>query len=243
MYLFAVNISTAICSYDGSIGGDRVEAFTSPDGTVHLIVLDACGHGAPAEQLATLVLHFVKSCLWLGSTPADVFNALNAFLLAKDCDRDAALFGTGAIVSLDCKRSLATFASAGHIDVLRFTSDGKRHYRLAPTGPLYGVVREATYEDEVFSYSGGDTFVLLTDGLVDATPVDNRSRFVGTHGVCEIIHRMFALSGAFSALRLISTVKGITGAFRDDVAALVAAIPPLGTIKAVDEEAIPLDAA
>jgi serine phosphatase RsbU (regulator of sigma subunit) len=200
-----------------------VDAFTGPDGNVHLIVLDACGHGAPAEKLANKILHFVKASLWQGLTPASVFRLLNTHLFATGVGSDTTSFGSGAIVSLNSERSLARFASAGHVDVLRFSWDGTRHYHHPSTGPLYGVVREAQYDDDVFCFSPGDAFVLVTDGLLDVAPIDNSSPFLGTGGVCAIIHRMLASAGAISAQHLISIVRAATQGFRDDVAAIIAA--------------------
>lgn len=222
-----MNISKAVYGYDGSRGGDRVDAFTGPDGNVHLIVLDACGHGTTAENRANAILCFVKSCLSRGLTPASVFRSLNAYLLETAYDRDGISFGSGAIVTLNSRGTPGTFASAGHVDVLRFSADGTRHYHLRSTGPLYGVVREAQYQDEVLSYAPGDAFVCVTDGLLEAAPVDNRSPFLGTGGICSIIHHMLASAGVISAERLISAVKGMTQGFRDDVAAIVAVTSPL----------------
>ena len=227
-----MNISKAVYGCDGTCGGDRVDALTSPDGNVHLIVIDACGHGAPAEDLANVILNFVASCLLQGLTPANVFRSLNALLLEKACDRDTTRFGSGAIVSLNSQGSLVTFASAGHVDVLRFRSDGKGHDHLASTGPLCGVVLDAEYNDKVFSYAHGDAFVLVTDGLLDARPIDTSSPLLGIGGLCSIVHDMLASTGVISAEGLISAVKRATHRFRDDVAALVAAISPVDVMRA-----------
>ncbi len=217
-----MNISKAVYGYDVSGCGDRVDALTGLDGNWHLIVLDACGHGAAAGKLASDTLHFVKSCLWRGLTPASVFRSLNARLLATSSDREGISFGSGAIVTLDSHTSVATFASAGHVDVLRFNSDGRRHYHLRPTGPLYGVFCEAQYYDEVVPYAAGDSFVLMTDGLLDAPSIDGRNRFIGIDGICSLIHGILRSTGGISAQELISAVESVTRGFRDDVAAIVA---------------------
>jgi serine phosphatase RsbU (regulator of sigma subunit) len=238
-----VNISKAVYAYDESGGGDRVDAFTGPDGNVHVIVLDACGHGATAEKLANNILHLVKASLWQGLTPANVFRSLNTSLLATAHERDNTSFGSGAIVSINSQGALATFASAGHVDVLRFSSDGRRHYHHASTGPLYGVVREARYNDDVFSFAPGDAFVLVTDGLLDVIPIDNAAEFLGTGGVCRIVHRMLASTGVISAQGLISTVKSVTQNFRDDVAAIVAVTTPIDTVHVHGKSLIAVEAA
>jgi hypothetical protein len=47
-----LEISKACHASDDSAGGDRVEALEGPDGRIHLIVLDACGHGSVFGRLA-----------------------------------------------------------------------------------------------------------------------------------------------------------------------------------------------
>lgn len=76
-----IEVSKAVYSIDGSAGGDRIEKFEGSDGRVHLIVLDACGHGANAAEVADVALHTIRALLWQGLTPAAVFASLNELLL------------------------------------------------------------------------------------------------------------------------------------------------------------------
>jgi serine phosphatase RsbU (regulator of sigma subunit) len=142
-----------VCSIDGSAGGDRVESFEGPDGLVHLIVLDACGHGANAADVADVALHTIRALLWQGQTPAAVFASLNELLLDLYESQCETSMGSGAILTLDRNQLTATLASAGHVDVLRFATDGRSHRHHGSTGPVFGAIRNASYRDECLGTS------------------------------------------------------------------------------------------
>jgi serine phosphatase RsbU (regulator of sigma subunit) len=218
-----LEISKACHASDDSAGGDRVEALEGPDGRIHLIVLDACGHGSHAEDLADMLLHTVRTLLWQGSTPAIAFAWLNSMLLSIYAHAPDTSFGSGAIATLDPRGSTATFASAGHVDVLRFRRKGRCHDHLSPTGPLFGVVKEAQYRERTFSYAAGETFVLVTDGLLEIPPADGGSDFCNMARLCRVTSEVLASAGGIFAAHIVSRARrSFGGALKDDVAVLVA---------------------
>jgi serine phosphatase RsbU (regulator of sigma subunit) len=216
-----IEVSKAECSIDGSAGGDRVEQFEGSNGRVHLIVLDACGHGVNATEVADVALHTMRTLLWQGQTPAAVFASLNELLLDL-YEQDDTPVGTGAILTLDPKRLTATFASAGHVDVLQFASDGGSHKHHGSTGPVFGAIRNASYEEEFLEYLPDEFFVFLTDGLLDIRRVDGSREYLGTAGVCRIVRHVLTSPGGVTAVRLVSRIRQMAGgAFEDDVAAMI----------------------
>jgi serine phosphatase RsbU (regulator of sigma subunit) len=218
-----LEISKACHASDDSAGGDRVEALEGPDGRIHLIVLDACGHGSRAEDLADMSLHTVRTLLWQGSTPASAFAWLNSILLGIYAHAPDTSFGSGAIATLDPRGSKATFASAGHVDVIRFRRKGRCHDHLSPTGPLFGVVKEAQYRERTFPYAVGETFLLVTDGLLEMPPADGGSDFWNMAQLCRVTSEVRTSAGALSAAHIVSQARRhFGGKFKDDVAVLVA---------------------
>lgn len=219
----SVEISKAVYASDDSSGGDRADVLYGPDGRLHLIVLDVCGHGRSAVEAADTIFHTVRTLLWQGLNPARVFTSLNEFLLDLYRDREE-YFGTGAIASFDAEHSLITFSSAGHVDAFSFSDDGKTHAHHFPTGPLYGVLPDAEYENKLFPYSAGEAFVMVTDGLLEIKSTAAAISPLGTGGLCRIVRDMIGSPAGLSASRLISNVRHLAGgAFDDDVAAIVAA--------------------
>lgn len=223
----SVDISKAVCTLDNSAGGDRADVLEGPDGRIHLITVDACGHGTAAAGLADSVLFTIRALLLRGLTPATVFTLVNRLLSDGYLHDSDTSFGSGIIMSLEPCQRVLTYASAGHVDGLQFTHDGKRHSHHPPTGPLFGIVPDAQYSDEVSPYLPGDAFVLVTDGLTDARPCNTDTELLGTEGICRIVQDDLRSAAGTSAERIISTVRHIAGgAFKDDVAAIVASTYP-----------------
>jgi serine phosphatase RsbU (regulator of sigma subunit) len=218
-----IHVSKTVHSIDGTAGGDRVETFEGPDGRVHFVVLDACGHGAVAAEVADVALHTIRALLWQGWTPAVVFASLNELLLDLYGPQKENATGSGAILTLDRKRLAATFASAGHVDVLRFADDGRSHRHHGPTGPVFGAMRNASYEDARLAYFLGDFFLFLTDGLLDIRHIDGtRELSWGTANICRIFRQVLTSPGGITAARVVSRIRHIAGgAFEDDAAAMI----------------------
>jgi sigma-B regulation protein RsbU (phosphoserine phosphatase) len=218
----SLEISKSVCAADGSRGGDRADVLHGTDGTLHLIILDVCGHGARAAEFADMILHTVRVLLWQGLTPDAVFTSLNE-LVVNLYDEHDKLFGSGAIASLDRDRSFVTFASAGHVDALCFKGDGRSHVHHSSTGPLYGVFDHAPYYNRVFPCLPGDTLVMVTDGLLDVKSIATDGSYLGTSGISRIVRDLISSAEGLFAARLISDVRRKAGgAFNDDVAAIIA---------------------
>jgi phosphoserine phosphatase RsbU/P len=218
----SLEVSKGVYAADGSRGGDRVDVLHRTDGTLHLVILDVCGHGAEAAEFADMVLHTVRVLLWQGLTPGAVFTELNEMLCGLHGERDA-LFGSGAIASLDRERSFVTFASAGHVDALCFKGDGRSHVHHSSTGPLYGVLDCGKYYNKVFPCMAGDTFVMVTDGLLDVRSTPRDGSYLGTEGISRIARDLIRSPEGLCATRLIADVRRVAGGtFDDDVAAIVA---------------------
>jgi serine phosphatase RsbU (regulator of sigma subunit) len=218
-----LEISKARHASDDSAGGDRVEALEGPDGRIHLIVLDACGHGSHAEDLADISLHTVRTLLWQGSTPAIAFAWLNSMLLSIYAHAPDTSFGSGAIATLDPRGSTATFALPVTLTFYGSGTKGAVTTHLSPTGPLFGVVKEAQYRERTFSYAAGETFVLVTDGLLEIPPPDGGSDFWNMARLCRVTSEVLASAGGISAAHIVSRARrSFEGGFKDDVAVLVA---------------------
>lgn len=217
----AVTITQAWSSSDRSRGGDRLEIFEGDDGAVYLVVLDPVGRGAKAEALGDFVSDAIHELLRQGIAPRTALRCVNDALFDKRGGDEPSL-ATAAIAVLDRWRRTVTFASAGHVEGFRFLPDG-RHGHYSSTGPMLGVLQNAEYALSSFTYLPGESFVLVTDGLLDARPRDNRRVFLGTAGLCRIIHGHLASSGETCAGRIVADVRRHAGGMlADDAVALVA---------------------
>jgi sigma-B regulation protein RsbU (phosphoserine phosphatase) len=217
----ATTITQAWCSSDRSRGGDRLDVFEGDDGAAHLVVLDPTGRGAGVEAFGDFVSEAIHELLRAGITPRSALRCVNQVLLDQRGTEPMA-FAMAAIAVLDPRRRSVTFASAGHVEALRFMPNG-RHVHYSSTGPMLGVIEDAQYEHVVFDYTFGDVLVLVTDGLLDARTTGGVSSRLGTAGLCRIIHTHLASSGGTCAGRIVADVrKAAGGVLADDAVALVA---------------------
>lgn len=216
-----VTVTQASCSSDRSRGGDRLDIFEDDRGAVHLIVLDPLGRGAKAEALGDFVSDAIHELLRQGVAPGATLRCVNEVLLDRR-GGDEPLLATAGIAVLDPALRSVVFTSAGHVEGFRFMADG-RHAHCSSTGPMLGVLENAVYEHTSFDYVHGDSIVLVTDGLLAARAPGRRPVFLGTAGLCRIIHGHLASSGHTCAGRIVADVRRHAGGvLADDAVALVA---------------------
>lgn len=217
----ALTVTQARCFGDRGRGGDRLDIFEADDGKVYLVVLEPLGRGAKAEALGDFISESIYELLRQGIAPRTTLRCVNDALLDGRGSEEPTL-ATAAIAMLDPREHSVAFASAGHVAGFRFIPDG-RHAHYTSTGPMLGVLKDARYEHASFDYSRGESIVLVTDGLLDARPAGGAPSYLGTAGLCRIIHSHLASWGETCAGRIIADVRRRAGGeLADDAVALVA---------------------
>src|SRR4051794_2174930 len=66
-----------------AVGGDFLDYFELPDGTIGLYVGDVSGKGLPAALYATLAVGTLRGIHKTGQSPADVMSMLNRRLMMR----------------------------------------------------------------------------------------------------------------------------------------------------------------
>lgn len=144
------------------VGGDYYDYFVE-DGAVAIVCGDVAGHGlASGIVLASLRAGFtlLRDSL---ADPASVLSRLSDVVARASRRR---MLATSAVVRFDRKREIATIASAGHPPVLVRTSMGVKAIELFAV-PL-GVRLPSALSALDVPYTGGDVFLLHSDGLYEA---------------------------------------------------------------------------
>ncbi len=215
---YLVSVSQSRAPIDASEGGDRTDAFVCPDGTLHLCVLDACGHGAIAERVATFAMNALRVVLCSGASPSETLSRLERLLVHLE-EGDRTLM-TAIIVSIDASTRELVYASAGHVDAILLDARGHRH--LAATGPILGLPEAIEICDSRVSFASARSLVVPTDGIVDSRASGDVDRTLGTSGLSAMSHALASRAGALSASRLmVEARRRAGGAFLDDAAVLV----------------------
>ncbi len=185
------------------VGGDFYDVFDTPGGWM-LVVGDVTGHGAHAAKLTAVSRFALRSVAELTGDPVLAIRQLNRMLLHE---HELSLL-TLALVRLEPRTdgvAALDVILCGHPAPLILGADGGVGSAGA-TGPLVGAFADSDWEPVRITLDAGDTLLLYTDGITDAT--DGERRF----GV-ERLSTALA-SGAATPAELVARVARAVRAFR-----------------------------
>jgi serine phosphatase RsbU (regulator of sigma subunit) len=140
------------------VGGDFYQALSQPDGATLIVIGDVSGKGLKAAMTGALTIGSLRTLAQEGLGPAELLTRLNRQIYSTQ----NAGFVTCLAMRIAPDRAV-TLANAGHLPPYR---SGKE-IGLEPGLPL-GIVANADYSEAMLTLGPGDTFTLLTDGVVEA---------------------------------------------------------------------------
>jgi serine phosphatase RsbU (regulator of sigma subunit) len=208
----------AFCEPAAFAGGDFFDWFTAADGRIILCLGDVTGHGVGPALLAAECRAYSR--VLLHQLPlGEAMVRLNELMLA---DLEEGRFVTFVAVAIDQQTRVAEVSSAGQGPLLLRRADGgimELDVQHAPLGigPLEPV---APVRIELGT---GDTVVLVSDGVYEATSASEEGRF-GTARLLESLGKSVGQTAAATVSQLITAVTGFAAgqAAEDDVTVLVA---------------------
>jgi hypothetical protein len=144
------------------VGGDFFQVIPPPPeepgkGTL-VVVGDVSGKGLKAAMTVSLIVGTLRTLAEVNRSPAAILAGLNRRLLG----RTQGGFATCLVVRIDPDGN-AALANAGHLAPFR---DGQE-VELPPSLPL-GLSADAGYEEAHTRLQNGETFTLITDGVLEA---------------------------------------------------------------------------
>jgi len=201
-----------------AVSGDYYDVIPLGDRRWGICIADVCG-----EDFAVRYLPLFKSALRMvaGSegSPARVLREINRAVAAQ-LDPDA--FIAMSYTVLDLRQSHLVQANAGLEPGVMIAASGGEPVHLRGTGIVLGVMPEAAYEEQALPLHIGDTLVLFTDGMTEAS--DRQGRFLGREGLLEQIRaHANAVTARAMADRIFDYVTRYSegGRRRDDMTLLV----------------------
>jgi len=147
------------------VGGDYYDFIPMGKGRVAAVVADVSGHTLPA----TLLMAGARSAFhWEAPTTPGAAPMLTRVARHLHDDLASAEHFMSIVVAVLEDVGTVSFASAGHPAPLLRRADGTIEF-VESDGIVAGVVRGATYEETRIHLDPGDTLVLYTDGVPEAT--------------------------------------------------------------------------
>jgi sigma-B regulation protein RsbU (phosphoserine phosphatase) len=147
------------------VGGDYFDFIEISKDRWAICLGDVSGKGLPASLLmANLQATLRGQSVVDAKVNESIVRANRLIHQSTDPEKFATLF----YGVLDCNNHALSFCNAGHENPMIF-SNGSESARLETGGMALGVLEEFPYEEESVTLNSGDTLVVFSDGIPDAT--------------------------------------------------------------------------
>ena len=161
------------------VSGDYYEAIER-DGECVLLVGDVSGKGVAASLLTASLEALTAGPIETGKPPEAICEIVSQRLFLRT---PPAKYATLFLCALEVATGRLTYANAGHNPALVVRADGTVD-QLSTTGMPIGLMPGATYTAGETRLDPGDTLVIYTDGITEATDPDDNE--FGTDGLAEL---------------------------------------------------------
>jgi serine phosphatase RsbU (regulator of sigma subunit) len=204
------------------LGGDFYDTVRTPDGTVHAMIGDVCGHG-PDEAALGVELRIAWRALTLAGLCGDeLLGTLQQVLEHERSDDE--IFATLCTVDIAPDGRRAGLCLAGHPAPL--VARPGRPAQLLPydnNGPALGLLPGARWPRMQVELGAEWSLMLYTDGLIEGHVGEGRER-LGQDGMVEMVRRQLAegLRGEELLRAAVNEVRVLNGGeLADDVAVVL----------------------
>jgi serine phosphatase RsbU (regulator of sigma subunit) len=150
-----------------SVGGDFYDLFWLDHERVGVFIGDVSGKGVSAALLMARISSDLRVAALAEKEPARAISRVNQTVLER---KQHDIFVTGIYLTLDVGTRQVTLANAGHLPpFIRRRARGELERVEGAAGTAIGIFDEAVYEQSTLQLGAGDTLVLCTDGVLEAT--------------------------------------------------------------------------
>ncbi|MCT9080373.1 PP2C family protein-serine/threonine phosphatase [Streptomyces fulvoviolaceus] len=205
------------------LGGDFYDVVRTPDGTVHAMIGDVCGHG-PDEAALGVELRIAWRALTLAGLCGDeLLGTLQQVLEHERADDE--IFATLCTVDIAPDGRRAGLCLAGHPSPL--IARPGRQAKLLPydnNGPALGLLPGARWPRMQVELGSEWSLMLYTDGLIEGHAGEGRRERLGQDGMVEMVRRQLSegLRGEQLLRAAVHEVRELNGGeLTDDVAVLL----------------------
>ncbi|MEV6796131.1 fused response regulator/phosphatase [Streptomyces sp. NPDC051320] len=204
------------------LGGDFYDVVRTPDGTVHAMIGDVCGHG-PDEAALGVELRIAWRALTLAGLCGDQLLSTLQEVLEHERESEE-LFATLCTVDISPDGRRAGLCLAGHPAPLVSRDNGTA--QLLPYedgGPALGLLPRARWPRRQVELGGTWNLLMYTDGLIEGRIGEGTQR-LGQDGMVAMIDRQLTagLRGESLLEAAVAEVRELNGGeLTDDVAVLL----------------------
>jgi serine phosphatase RsbU (regulator of sigma subunit) len=185
---------------------------------VGIIIADVSGKGLSAAIFMALSIVVIRVNAAWHKMPEDIFRDTNAIITAE---QKADMFVTAFFGILDRTHKTFTYVNAGHNSPMVLHTGDDHIIELEPTGIALGLMEDSPYKKATVSLTSGDIVVLFTDGVTEATNM--QEELYGEERLRLIILANRRLSAGEITNKILLDVQEFTGEApqSDDITLLV----------------------
>ncbi|EST25346.1 PP2C family protein-serine/threonine phosphatase [Streptomyces niveus] len=205
------------------LGGDFYDTVRTPDGTVHVMIGDVCGHG-PDEAALGVELRIAWRALTFAGLCGDTLLSTLQKVLEHERESEE-IFATLCTIDIAPDGRRAGLCLAGHPSPLIIRAG--RAPRLLPYdegGPALGLLPRARWPRREVQLGEAWSLMMYTDGLIEGRVGAGTKQRLGQDGMVEMITGLLArgLSGEELLETAVAQVRELNGGeLTDDVAVLL----------------------
>jgi serine phosphatase RsbU (regulator of sigma subunit) len=207
------------------LGGDFYDMVQTPDGWVHALIGDVCGHGPSEAALGVCLRVAWRALVLAGRTAEEVLSAVQ--LVLEHEQHEEAMFATVCMLSVAPGRRSGILRLAGHPAPLLVTQD--RLIELtAPACPPPGLNSTGKWPGREVEFGDRWSLLMYTDGLIEGR-ISRGPYRLGTEGLMGLVQDALGappfdpgkVSDDALLSRLIDQVRSLnSGDLNDDIAML-----------------------
>ena len=151
------------------IGGDFYDFFRVDDDHIALVIADVCGKGIPAALFMAVSRTIIRSKGMQGYSAAACLTESNRLLAAYSVEN---MFVTVFYAIYNTKTGLVSYTNAGHNPPHLLRRNGTVSELPISTNTIVGVFDDLEYQEDTLQMEHGDTLVMFTDGVTEATDAE-----------------------------------------------------------------------
>ena len=164
-----------------TIGGDLYDYHHIDKSHTLIVIGDVSGKGVSAALFMTATLSLVRLYTKLGYSPGGLLKNTNSTLVKSNPNM---LFATAFVGIYDSEKETLTYSNAGHNPPF-LIHEGKTQLLEGAKNTLIGLFDDEEYIEETVSMHTGDTVLLYTDGVTEAS--DEHGAFYGIGRLEQVV--------------------------------------------------------
>ncbi|WP_043265550.1 PP2C family protein-serine/threonine phosphatase [Streptomyces sp. CT34] len=204
------------------LGGDFYDTVRTPDGTVHAMIGDVCGHGPDEAALGVELRIAWRALTFAGLYGDELLATLQKVLENERADDE--IFATLCTVDISEDGRRAGLCLAGHpAPLLARAGEQPQLLPYEFGGPALGLLPDARWPRRQVELGSAWSLMMYTDGLIEGR-IGEGNRRLGQEGMAELVTRQLAagLQGEELLDASVQEVRDLNGGeLTDDLAVLL----------------------